>query len=210
MDEGRRRCKSGIGLGTISKTALGIVAIAGLLPVARPVWALATSVAAEGIDALRLHEDPYYLTGAKIAIGQVEIGRPGQFGLDKLAYERMPVAVGRVLWLNQWANPDDYVDGHAANVASVMISQDKRYPGVAPDALLYSAAIGELGEVSSQPQECLAAQAVATQNGGMYGPLILALGSPSAVIPGTNPGWMAMPCSPNVLIGHPGSTKPST
>ncbi|MEB3314073.1 MAG: hypothetical protein VKL98_08000, partial [Cyanobacteriota bacterium] len=64
-------------LGLIGKTALRIMVLAGLLPIARPVWALATSMAAEGIDALRLHGDPYHLTGAKIAIGQVEIGRPG-------------------------------------------------------------------------------------------------------------------------------------
>jgi len=37
-----------------------------------------------GIDALRLH-DPPNLLGRKIGIGQVEIGRPGQFGLDKVS-----------------------------------------------------------------------------------------------------------------------------
>lgn len=30
----------------------------------------------KGIDALKLHQAPYNLTGRKIAIGQVEIGRP--------------------------------------------------------------------------------------------------------------------------------------
>lgn len=187
MVKGRRGHGPGMKSGAIAKIVLGMMAIAGSLPIAKPVWAMATSMAAEGIDALRLHGDPYYLTGAKIAIGQVEIGRPGQFGLDKLAYEHMPVAVRRVLWLNQWANPDDYVDGHAANVASVMISQDKRYPGVAPDALLYSAAIGELGEVSSQPQECLAAQAVANQNGGDVRAINLSFGEPLSGDPRDQP-----------------------
>ena len=52
-----------------------------------PSWALPTanSVGSVGIDALRLHQTPYNLTGKKIAIGQVEIGRPGLFGWDKTA-----------------------------------------------------------------------------------------------------------------------------
>ena len=177
----------GMRLGLIGKTALRIMVLAGLLPIARPVWALATSMAAEGIDALRLHGDPYHLTGAKIAIGQVEIGRPGQFGLDKWAYEYMPVVVHRVLRLDRWASSDDHVDGHAANVASVMISRDKGYPGVAPDALLYAAAIGELGEGSSQPQECLAGQAVASQNGGDVRAINFSFGEPLSRDPRPQP-----------------------
>ena len=49
-----------------------------------PGWTQeATSLGTAGIDALRLHAFPYNLIGRKIAIAQVEIGRPGQFGLDK-------------------------------------------------------------------------------------------------------------------------------
>ncbi len=42
-----------------------------------------SSIGPEGIDALRLHRAPFFLTGRKIAIGQVEVGRPAQFGVDK-------------------------------------------------------------------------------------------------------------------------------
>jgi hypothetical protein len=131
-----------------------------------PGLALSESVGANGIDARRLHEAPYNLTGGKIAIGQVEIGRPSQFGLDKVAYEAMPVMVRRVLYQDGLATADEYVDGHAANVASVMISQDKELTGVAPDAMLYSGAVGPLEGRSAQPEECLAAQTVALQNSG--------------------------------------------
>ncbi|MEM6717271.1 MAG: peptidase S8 and S53 subtilisin kexin sedolisin, partial [Cyanobacteria bacterium P01_C01_bin.147] len=118
-----------------------------------PVWALSTSVGSGGIDALRLHGAPYFLTGNKIAIGQVEIGRPSQFGLDKVANADLPIKVGRVFYLDQQPDPNQYVDGHAANVASVMVSQDKTLTGVAPDAILYAAAIGPIRGRSGQPEE---------------------------------------------------------
>jgi hypothetical protein len=46
-----------------------------------------------------------------------------------------------------------------------MISSDKAYPGVAPDANLYATAVGMLRR-SAQPEECLAAQHLALQNSG--------------------------------------------
>ena len=138
----------------------------GAVSVGMPVWALSTSVGAGGIDALRLHGAPYFLTGDKIAIGQVEIGRPSQFGLDKVASPDLPVKVGRVFFLDQQPNPNQYVDGHAANVASVMVSQDKTLTGVAPNAILYAAAIGPIRGRSGQPEECFASQQVALSNGG--------------------------------------------
>jgi len=131
-----------------------------------PVFALSSSVGGGGIDALRLHGEPYFITGDKIAIGQVEIGRPSQFGLDKVATADLPVKVGRVFWLDQQPNPNQYVDGHAANVASVMVSQDKELTGVAPNAVLYAAAIGPIRGRSGQPEECFASQQVALSNGG--------------------------------------------
>lgn len=42
-----------------------------------------SSIAEEGIDAIRLHRAPFFLLGRKIAIGQVEVGRPAMFGVDK-------------------------------------------------------------------------------------------------------------------------------
>lgn len=144
----------------------GSFAIAGIALAGLPVWALSSSVGPAGIDARRLHSEPYFLTGRKIAIGQVEIGRPSQFGLDKVATADLPVKVNQVFWLDQPPAPNQYVDGHAANVASVMVSQDKRLTGVAPNATLYSAASGPIRGRSGQPEECLASQQVALSNGG--------------------------------------------
>ncbi|MEO0759359.1 MAG: S8 family serine peptidase [Cyanobacteria bacterium J06648_16] len=148
------------------------------LVVGVPVWALSTSVGTAGIDALRLHGAPYNLTGRKITIGQVEIGRPGQFGIDKIAFETMPFGVAQVLQLNGPAVPDEFVDGHATNVASVMISQDKFLTGVAPDAVLYSAAVGPLPEFSGQPVECLTAQSVALRNSADVRAINFSFGEP--------------------------------
>lgn len=130
-----------------------------------PVMAVMSSVGESGINAQRLHEVPYNLTGRKIAIGQVEIGRPAQFGLDKAGASNQSVRPGRLFVGDDPAQANDYVDAHAANVASLMISEDKTVKGVAPDAVLYAAAVGsESG--GDQPAECLAAQTVAFQNGG--------------------------------------------
>lgn len=136
-----------------------------LLSTGTPGFALDNSVGENGIDAYRLQQSPYNLTGRKIAIGQVEVGRPAQVGLDKAANTNTAVRVMRLFVRNNAAQPNDYVDNHAARVASIMISRDKRLRGVAPDAELYSSAIGNDPE-GGQPQECTAAQTVATQNGG--------------------------------------------
>lgn len=132
--------------------------------IALPGLALVTSVGEDGIDALRLHSEPYNLTGEKIGIGQVEIGRPSVFGLDKTAPDNFFVRVSQVFFQGDRAQPNEYVDEHAANVASVMISTDKTLTGVAPGASLYSAAAG-YEEGNGQPVECLASQTIALQNG---------------------------------------------
>ena len=64
--------------------------------VATPALSLVTSVGESGIDARRLQQAPYNLTGSKIAIGQVEIGRPAFFGLDKAAGTNPSVRPGGV------------------------------------------------------------------------------------------------------------------
>ena len=144
-----------------------------------PVLALSVSVGADGIDALRLHQAPYNLTGRKIAIGQVEGGRPGVFGLDKLATSNNPVAVNQALQLDGSATADEFVDNHANHVASVMISQDKQLRGVAPNATLFSAAIGPLDrELSGQPQECLTTQHIALRNSGDVRAINFSFGEP--------------------------------
>ncbi|QKD85060.1 S8 family serine peptidase [Thermoleptolyngbya sichuanensis A183] len=123
-----------------------------------------TSMEAGGIDARRVQSEPYNLMGRKIAIGQVEIGRPALFGLDKTAANNFAVRVRQVFFRDGVARPNDTVDPHAASVASVMVSNDKLVQGVAPEAKLYAAAAG-FERRGGQPQECLASQTVALQNG---------------------------------------------
>ena len=136
-----------------------------------------SSLGAAGIDALKLHAAPYNLTGRKIAIGQVEIGRPGYFGLDKTASRNPWLSLARVFYRDAPAKSNTEVDGHASMVAGVMISNDKAIPGVAPKALLYSSAVGS-PKTSGQPEECLAAQYVAQQNGGDLRAINFSFGEP--------------------------------
>jgi len=131
-----------------------------------PVLALqTTSVGEAGIDALRLQQLPYDLIGRKISIGQVEIGRPGQYGLDKAVAGNRAVNLAGVFLRDRPAKSNTNLDPHAENVASVMISSDKAIRGVAPGARLYSGAVGSL-KTGGQPEECLSAQYIAMQNGG--------------------------------------------
>ncbi len=136
--------------------------ISGLIA---PVLATETSIGDTGIEAQRLHAPPYNLTGRKIAIGQVEIGRPGQFGLDKGGTKNRGFTLSGVFYRDAPAKSDTNLDAHAAMVAGVMISSDKALPGVAPNARLYSSAVGS-PKTSGQAEECLSAQYVAQQNGG--------------------------------------------
>ncbi len=143
-----------------------------------PSWALPTaiSVGSAGIDALRLQQSPYNLTGKKIAIGQVEVGRPGQFGWDKAA-QQPKFKLEQIFYQNGAAKANKNVEQHAMMVASVMISRDKRLPGVAPDARLYATAVGVLKR-TGQPEECLSTQHIAQQNGGDVRAINLSFGEP--------------------------------
>ena len=58
--------------------------------------ALQSTLSSHGIDALKLHKPPYNLLGRKIAIGQVEIGRPGIFGWDKAVSENSAISLAGV------------------------------------------------------------------------------------------------------------------
>ncbi len=133
--------------------------------VTTPLLASPASIGETGIDARRLHQAPYNLIGRKIAIGQVEIGRPGQFGIDKAVSWNPEIALQRVFYRDGPAKADSDVDAHAAMVAGVMVSGDKTVPGVAPGARLYSSAVGS-PLMSGQAEECLSSQYVAQQNGG--------------------------------------------
>ncbi|HCQ22870.1 MAG: peptidase S8 and S53 subtilisin kexin sedolisin [Aphanizomenon flos-aquae LD13] len=145
-----------------------------------PVFAgskLANFLGTNGIDALKLHQAPYNLTGRKIAIGQVEIGRPGMFGWDKAVSKNRSVSPLAVFLRNAPAKSNIGVDPHAYNVSGVMVSQDKAFPGVAPNARLYSSAVGSVKKIG-QPEECLSAQHIALQNGGDVRAINFSFGEP--------------------------------
>jgi Subtilase family len=136
------------------------------------------SLGENGIDLLRLQQAPFFLTGRKIAIGQVEVGRPSMRGVDK-AQEKLKrvqpesaffhVKPHRVLFRDRPgylsnSNNETQVDPHATQVASILMGQHKQLQGIAPNARLYSAAAGGMTR-GAQPEDCLAAQTVALQNG---------------------------------------------
>ncbi|MGY6530459.1 MAG: S8 family serine peptidase [Cyanobacterium sp.] len=142
-----------------------IALMGGIIPslLCFPVRALHQSLSEVGINATKLHQPPYDLRGRKIAIGQVEIGRPMQFGLDKLPLFHRNLPLARLFFRNTLAMPNQYIDDHAAMVASIMVGNEKGFLGVAPAARLYSGAIGFVGR-NAQPEECLATQHIALQN----------------------------------------------
>ncbi len=119
-----------------------------------------------GIDAQVLHEAPYNLLGRKIAIGQVEPGRPGLFGYDKnIATGVQGLQLAGIFFRDRLVEPNTFVDAHAHGVASFMVGQGKITRGVAPAARLYSGAMGSRKFRGGQPEECLTVANVARQNG---------------------------------------------
>ncbi|MCW6037768.1 S8 family serine peptidase [Spirulina subsalsa FACHB-351] len=154
---------------------LGSFASVGLIV---PVQALQESTGDRGIAAQRLHQAPYNLIGRKIGLGQVEVGRPGKFGLDKTPSAALrSVVVTGVFLQDSPAKANSNLDSHASMVAMVMVSQDKALTGVAPGARLYSSAIGSLRH-GGQPEECLSAQHIALQNGGDVRAINFSFGEP--------------------------------
>ncbi|MBW4535779.1 MAG: S8 family serine peptidase [Pleurocapsa minor HA4230-MV1] len=144
---------------------IGFLVFAGISLLIAPVLALNNSIDKSGINALRLHQPPYDLLGRKIGIGQVEVGRPVKLGKDKSTKLLEVISPRAVFYRNQPPASDQNIDDHASMVAQVMIAQDKQLRGVAPQAKLYSSAVGALGD-AGQSQECLASQHVALQNSG--------------------------------------------
>jgi hypothetical protein len=144
-----------------------------------------SSVGETGIDALKLHAEPYNLKGRKIAIGQVETGRPGQFGFDKAVSRHTIYNLTQVFFRNSPAKPNTDVEDHAGMVASVMISKDKAVPGVAPGARLFASAAGT-SKNSGQIEECLSTQHVALQNGGDLRAINFSFGEPLSKDPRPN------------------------
>ncbi len=143
-----------------------------------PAIALSNSIGEGGINASRLHAPPYNLLGRKIAIGQVEIGRPAQFGIDKEIEPNHGTAVSGVFFRDRPAKIDTHVDGHAQNVAGVMVGNAKVTRGVAPEARLYASAAASTFGMNRQVQECLATQHVAEQNSGDVRAINFSFGEP--------------------------------
>jgi Subtilase family len=130
-----------------------------------------------GIDARRLHGYPFNLTGKKIAIGQVELGRPAAFRLDKAASSFTVLQLEQVFFQDRYPESNSAVDKHATMVANVMVSRDKARPGVAPNARLYSTAVGSPRQ-TNQETECVASQFIAQQNGGDLRAINYSFGDP--------------------------------
>jgi Subtilase family len=150
-------------MSAISRVKFTALIALSLWGITTPASALptASSMGAAGIDALKLHQAPYHLTGKNIPLGQVEIGRPGLSGWDKTAQPKFQVE--QVFYQNQAARPNNEIQPHAMMVASVMVSRDPTLPGVAPDAKLYATAIGS-PKITGQPEECLSTQYIAQQH----------------------------------------------
>lgn len=173
---------------------LWLVSVSAFLPLAEAIGfasvqraiALSDSVGDRGINATTLHGQPYNLIGRKIALGQVEIGRPAKFGFDKKAAWNPPLKLAGIFYRDRPAKVNSHLDSHAAQVATVMISQDKRLPGVAPGAKLYSAAVGSL-RGGGQTEECLAAQHIAQQNSGDVRAINFSFGESLSQDPRENP-----------------------
>lgn len=130
-------------------------------------WALDKSADRQGIDARVLQKSPLNLTGKNVFVGQVELSRPTRFAVDKISNKllqvnRAIVQPYEVFFRAGKAIPNKNLDDHSAQVAAVIISQDKIRRGVAPDANLLSSAYSQRRQ-DGQPEACLAAQYVARQ-----------------------------------------------
>lgn len=180
-------CYGGFVLGHPARDWVGVGMAVGIWALGAAPGLAQDSLTGAGVDALVLHQPPLNLTGRKIALGQVEMGRPGRYGWDKVAPEARYLGTWGLFFRDRPATPDrgfgtmllpslagnrsqpeelsHEVDPHAHRVASVMVSQDKTLPGVAPGARLYSSAVGAVGQ-EGQAEECRAANHIALQNGG--------------------------------------------
>jgi len=132
---------------------------------AERAWGQPMALGELGIGVDSLWRFPYQLTGQKIALGQVEMGRPSRFGLDKLSLWPPLIPVVGVFFQGQGAIANLNLDTHAAQVSSVLVGRHKGFSGVAPGASLYAGAFGPL-KSSFQGEQCLTLQNIAQQNGG--------------------------------------------
>jgi hypothetical protein len=111
------------------------------------------------------------LTGSGIAIGQVEVPRPGKPGFDATDYSNPDVIPAGVYRQNGPATPDttEPVEtlGHSERVAGVMIANGAADKGVAPQAAHHASAIMTgMSEANAHEHSVLSMQHVALQDGG--------------------------------------------
>ena len=108
------------------------------------------------------------LTGSGLAIGQVEMGRPGDVDIpDNAANRNDDVNPFQGFYREANATPNDYTGvegGHATRVAGVMIANGAADTGVAPQAKLYASADDE--SATQQKYGLISMQHVALQNNG--------------------------------------------
>ncbi len=163
-----------------------IISFVSCLGVCTSASALDDSVGENGIDVLRLQQPPYNLQGRKVSIGQIEVGRPKKFAVDKLPPLHKKLPIKRLFYRNQLPVANTHIDNHAHMVSGVMISNQKKWRGVAPLADLYVGAIGSL-KTAKQPEECLTSQNIALQNSGTVRAINLSFGESLARDDRVNP-----------------------
>jgi hypothetical protein len=136
------------------------------------------STGVDGIHARGLRApDGGTLTGAGIAIGQVEPNRPGKPGFDDPAFSHPKVEPKSVFVQQNDAGKNAFTSDHAEMVAGVMIAQDSSFPGVAPGASLYAGADAASGPFYD-PESAITAQHIALQNGGDVRAINMSFGNP--------------------------------
>ena len=156
-------------------TLFTVISLLGCVGIIFTANSLDDSLSEKGIDILRLQQPPYNLLGRKVSIGQIEVGRPKKFGLDKLPTLHKKLSIKRLFFQALPPVSDTHIDNHAQMVSGVMISHHKRLRGIAPLANLYIGAIGSL-KTAEQPEECITTQNVALQNSGSVRAINLSFG----------------------------------
>jgi hypothetical protein len=165
------------------------IGFAVLSTVPSPTWASVDSNGPNGINSSALS-----LTGNGVAIGQVELGRPGSKNFDTnplsgplyhTAVTPADVFRRHPQNLNFVANPDNgnEITAHAVQIAGLIISTDETARGVSPEADLFSIGIVPTGPTIADvyAQTAISAQYVATRMGGDIPAINMSL----AVGPGT-------------------------
>ncbi len=120
----------------------------------------------DGINSLGLG-----LTGAGVAIGQIERGRPGKHNFDSwdsISSAFDPAAVFQVAQPPLQDTFVDFQDAHATKVAGVIVSDSQVLASVAPGANLYASTLLDPATFPSYPEGhwAIVAESIAMLNNG--------------------------------------------